>query len=73
MTKRIRFATILFIMLILVSPSILSTAQHPGGGVEEETITETITFSGDTNEGSSWEETVELGEIDLITIEFVLG
>ena len=45
-------------------------AQPPNGGGEE--VTETITFNGYSVVGSSWEKVLELGDISLIDIVFVL-
>ncbi|UCF07356.1 MAG: hypothetical protein JSW28_06790 [Thermoplasmata archaeon] len=72
MSKRIRLVTISLIMVLITIANFGSLAQHPGGGEEEEVKTETLTFSGDTNEGTSWEKTVDLGDINLMSIEFTL-
>jgi hypothetical protein len=84
MAKAIRIATIISIILMITigNFSVIAQPGHPGGEMESETGV--LTYTGQTNEGSSWEETldlesewekqggVELDGIMVMDIEFVL-
>jgi hypothetical protein len=84
MTKRIKKATIFLIIIMITVGNFSVVAQdgHPG---DLEPETGILTYEGDTNEGSTWEKTLELvkeliqqeeglelDEIMVIEIEFVL-
>jgi hypothetical protein len=84
MAKVIRYVSIFSIIFIITigNFSVIAQPGHPGGEMESETGV--LTYSGDTNEGSSWEKTLdlvaelaeqqelELESIMVLDIEFVL-
>jgi hypothetical protein len=60
MAKRIRIITIFFILAILVIVNSNAMGQGHPGGMEEETKTAEINYEGNTNEGDSWDKSVDL-------------
>ncbi len=70
MANKFRGAAIFIIIIMITFGNFGVIAQPPHGDGEEKT--ETITFNGYCDEGSSWEKAIELGDISLLEIIFLL-